>query len=83
MNKRIRGLIAQCEHTTRHSYVVGDGTFEVHHFDKEKFAQLIVRECARIAYDEAVQAGRTNKRSNCLFGTMIGKRIENDFGVGL
>ena len=51
MNERIKELIQQCEHTTQHSYAVGDGIFEVHHFDKEKFAELIIRECAQVAAD--------------------------------
>jgi hypothetical protein len=44
-----------------------------------KFAELIIRECARIAFDEAAQAGRMNKHGKCLFGTLIGKRIEKHF----
>ena len=46
-----------------------------------KFAELIVKECARIAFDESAHAGRMNKPGNCLFGTNIGRRIETHFGV--
>jgi len=47
----------------------------------EKFAELIIKECARIAFDESAHAGRMNKPGNCLFGTNIGRRIEKHFGV--
>jgi hypothetical protein len=43
MNERLKELIEQC--TDRHFNE--DGGFET--FDKEKFAELIVRECAEIA----------------------------------
>ena len=49
--------------------------------DRQKFAELIVKECARIAFDESAHAGRMNKPGNCLFGTNIGRRIETHFGV--
>lgn len=45
MNERIRQLAEQA--TTRIDPSAHDG--ECWNFDKEKFAQLIVRECARIA----------------------------------
>ena len=47
----------------------------------EKFAELIVKECARIVFDESAHAGRMNKPGNCLFGNNIGRRIETHFGV--
>jgi hypothetical protein len=46
MNERIRELIEQC--TDRH-FNEGGG-FET--FDKEKFAELIVRECADYAFSD-------------------------------
>jgi hypothetical protein len=43
MNERIRELAEQCT-----DYVYGeDGSYEM--FDKEKFAELIVRECAKVS----------------------------------
>jgi hypothetical protein len=74
MNKRIQELIQQCEHTTQHSYAVGDGTFEVHHFDKEKFAELIVRECARVA----IQKQTENDLDN-----IVSKNPAKDFAYAL
>lgn len=45
MNERIKELIAECTHTVT-DYSSGiDSSYE--EFDKEKFAELIVRECAR------------------------------------
>ena len=51
MNERIKELIEEC--TDRHfSECVGG--FET--FDKEKFAELIVRECAEVAYKRSVHS---------------------------
>ncbi len=72
MNERIQELIEQAT-----SYLPGrppyEGlTFDV--FDKEKFAELIVRECANIAceYDAPKMSGP---------GMIIAARIETHFGV--
>jgi hypothetical protein len=51
MNERIKQLISQCviveEHSNGLRYEAG--------FDKEKFAELIVRECVRVMYDNAIE----------------------------
>lgn len=50
----------------------------------EKFAELIVRECADIVYEiGAYSNGLTkNKTSrNGLFASMIGKTIKKEFGI--
>ena len=44
MNERIRELAEQC--TYRYESSNGSGEYET--FDKEKFAQLIVKECMRM-----------------------------------
>jgi hypothetical protein len=44
MNERIRLLIEQATTIEEHGW---GASYE--HFDKEKFAELIVRECARVA----------------------------------
>jgi hypothetical protein len=63
MNKRIKELIAQC--TSRSD---GSTWTSREEFDKEKFAELIVKECARVAsdYDGA---------------HYVGDAIEKHFGV--
>ena len=76
MNERIQKLIDQA---TRTAMWIGDP--DAGELDAEKFAELIVAECARIAFDESAHAGRMNKPGNCLFGTNIGRRIEKHFGV--
>jgi len=72
MNKRIKMLIEQA--TTRIDPIAHDG--ECWDFDKEKFAQLIVEECAGIA---------DNKRdtsAGCGYVTQTaGQRIKQHFGV--
>jgi hypothetical protein len=73
MNERIKELWEECK-TINWSY-------DNQTYDHEKFAELIVRECVSIAFDESAQAGRMNKPGNCLFGTNIGSRIEKHFGV--
>ena len=75
MNERIKKL---AEQSGANYYSLGD-RFEK--FDEQKFAESIVKECARIAFDESAHAGRMNKPGNCLFGTNIGRRIETHFGV--
>jgi hypothetical protein len=80
MNERIRELERQAE-----KFVMGiPASLDINEYTSvfnEKFAELIVRECARIAFDESAHAGRMNKPGNCLFGTNIGRRIEKHFGV--
>jgi hypothetical protein len=46
MNERIQALAEQA--TTYHNGGLGT---EIESFDKEKFAELIVKECANFAYD--------------------------------
>lgn len=50
MNARIKELISSCETTTTEWYD-GRGNVTSTHFDREKFAKLIVKECAGI-YDK-------------------------------
>ena len=60
MNERIREL---AEQATSNISVVHEGyrgkgyTEQVEYFDKAKFAELIVRECAEVAYKRSVHSG--------------------------
>ena len=65
MNERIRELAEQA--TTYHNGGLGT---EIELFDKEKFAELIVRECASVC-----------ENSNYEFGTIFTKMIKEHFGV--
>ena len=65
MNERIDKLIEQC---TVQEFSDCTGGFET--FDKQKFAQLIVKECAGVA-----------DHSNVTGKSMIGERIKQHFGV--
>jgi hypothetical protein len=71
MNERIRELIEQC--TDRH-FNEGGG-FET--FDKEKFAELIVRECIKICSD--VEADTEMNLSDGALVCMA--EIKEHFGV--
>ena len=65
MNERIRQLAEQA--TTYHNGGLGT---EIELFDKEKFAELIVGECASVC-----------ENSNYEFGTIFTKMIKERFGV--
>ena len=51
MNQRIKQLAEQAGYTDAY-YESDDGAFVPAEFDKEKFAELIVRECAGLATKE-------------------------------
>ena len=71
MNERIRQLAEQCES-------FGSWDNKTYSFDKEKFAELIVRECARIARNanlEDVEGG------DSAVLRAAGDQIEDYFGV--
>ena len=65
MNKRIEELIRECED-------FGDWETVRYTFDKEKFAELIVRECAEVA--DNADATRQKWEG-------IGKYVREHFGV--
>jgi hypothetical protein len=75
MNERIRELIEQC--TDRH-FNEGGG-FET--FDKEKFAELIVRECALTLYKSAVQDKQAGFAHEAKIMELAGDMIKQHFGV--
>lgn len=64
MNERIRDIAKQC----RYTYESDRGVYQ--EFDEQKFAELIVRECAELMY------GR-DEDGNCKDGDVIKKH----FGV--
>ena len=66
MNERIRQLAEQAT-----SYNNSDGWL----FDKEKFAELIVRECAQICQDQPNHYALKTDRDNCAVA------IKEHFGV--
>ena len=51
MNERIRELAEQAT-TVEHGVIQPRTVATVYHFDKEKFAELIVRECADLVADD-------------------------------
>ena len=53
MNGRIQELIEQASETST-SYFDGRGNITETYFDKEKFAELIIRECAKVVDEEIV-----------------------------
>ena len=79
MNMKIMELAAQAEEymeipMPNEIYNLGDGVFRrCKRFDKEKFAELIVRECAEFANEHNSEA------EGVTLG--IGKAIKQHFGV--
>ena len=73
MNKRIQQLAehATTEHT---SYYDGRGNVTETYFDKEKFAELIVQECASIDFRREVGLTADDDYE-------VGKVIKEHFGV--
>jgi len=74
MNERIRELIKQAGYTEAY-YYSDDGPFVPAEFNKEKFAELIVRECAHLV------GGYTKENE---FGTDVKEAYEEitkHFGV--
>ena len=69
MNNRIKELANQC----RIEYRDGHGGF-IEQFDEERFAELIVRECAQICFSES-------KGHDMAFGEHCGIVIKEHFGV--
>ncbi len=52
MNERIKELIGRCT-TKSTSYFDGRGNVTETYFNKEKFAELIVRECTQLLFAES------------------------------
>ena len=73
MNERIKKLISECTYTVT-DYSMGIDN-SVEEFDKEKFAELIVRECLDILDDE--DDGSTDTKSVRIAAYCIKK----NFGV--
>lgn len=71
MNEKIKNLVEQCT-TVEHGVIQPRSRGDVYHFDKEKFAELIIRECAQIARHDAVRK---------MSGEDIADMIEMHFGV--
>ena len=69
MNKRLRELINEAT-----SFKEGDaeGKYDIEVFDREKFAELIIRECAEFV---------SNDRQNDDYGVFVANKIKQHFGV--
>ncbi len=70
MNERIKELAEQCT-----SWSEGSTWTSREVFDKEKFAELIVRECAEVAQMN------TPDTEECEYTHLISEKIKEHFGV--
>ena len=76
MNERIKELVKQATTIEEHKWGVS-----YDNFDKEKFAELIVRECADIA-DKSNQGSKSsNEGTEFYYNADIGDKIKQHFGV--
>ena len=55
MNEKIKNLVKQCT-TVEHGVIQPRSRGDVYHFDQEKFAELIVRECIHVMDATAKEA---------------------------
>jgi hypothetical protein len=73
MNERVEKFARECGAWNQ---VYGNRNFMIdEHFDVEKFAELIVRECGEIAYDH------TPNSEECEYQWLIHNKIREHFGV--
>jgi len=95
MNERIEKLVEQATIKTSHRYITWGNTVATQSeevFDKEKFAELIVRECAKICIEQNVsnldldvirESGKFTLQDlatkSC--GENLSKQIRKHFGV--
>jgi hypothetical protein len=70
MNERIDNLIAECT-SIYTDYNFEHGSFTVEYFDKEKFAELIVKECIGIVKQRWINPDED----------VIAEEIKQHFGV--
>ena len=77
MNERIKELSLQATNS------IPDDVSAVHamYLFQVKFSELIVKECANIAFDVGALAGRSNKMERYRGCTEAGKLIKQHFGV--
>ncbi len=54
MNEITKGIAALCTTTSRHSYEGRGGGYDIEYFDKEKFAELIVKDILTVVAAHAL-----------------------------
>ena len=84
MNERIKELVGQATSIVdmKHEGYRGKGyTEQVEFFDKEKFAELIVKECMNIAKNWEDQLENANCFSESNAVGIVAYRIARQFGV--
>jgi hypothetical protein len=69
-NELIEKLYEQCHHR-----------YSEHHIDLEKFAELIVRECAKVCSDVEDAYGNLNKIDIAVGAGVCASEIKEHFGV--
>ena len=74
MNERIQALIEQCKHTST-TYFDGRGNVTETYFDKEKFAEMIVRECVKVCESRVGNRDYNTGRMHCV------SDLKEHFGV--
>ena len=73
MNERIRLLAEQAR--IKDHWSIDEARYLTNYLDEKKFAQLIVRECAEIAYNKQYKHSSAHTRGDCA------EAIKQHFGV--
>lgn len=82
MNERIEELEKQAT-TVVEGWSDECGTTRYYEFDRRKFAELIIKECAQQAHDLADVLSMHRDRSGAEIAESIGNTIKEHFGVGM
>ena len=83
MNERIRQLIVEADiHFSAHHQHYGIDTSVITPADLQKFAELIIRECAEVCYDHSNAAGGIDTHFGYGYKD-CGNDIKRNFGVEL
>lgn len=77
MNAKIKELIDACT-TTSVCYFDGRGNVSETYFDKYKFAELIVRECAKVTDDHLIP---NHPITGALYNGVQSVKIKEYFGI--
>ena len=80
MNERIKELAEQATEKFI-TYFDGRGNVTETYFDKEKFAELIVKECANMCFKASQESFRLNEVKAGAMGMALKVLIEQHFGV--
>lgn len=82
MNDRIKELIAECITVSRFSYESHGGGYNTEHFNKEKFAELIVQECMNQVREQYLPVLEDeNMMKDAIWKSYVGSGVDSVFAI--